>query len=414
MFMNRQLQLILHQRLFRKAFLPVRPSKIRCALIIVLLLCIYFLDTPPLAALMGASIFNYVFLPLLWLAISLVIWSFPRLQPSGKLRLHASLNGWAFIFAFIFIVASLMAGLFDGLGRSPYSHTPAGIALNLFTLAAALLGRELARSYLINSFMKKENYFIFTLMTALITFIDFPFSKFADLGGYKHTLQFIAKDLAPEFSKNFLASYLAFLGGPPASMIYMGTLQAFHWFSPILPNLKWITTALVGILTPTFSLMAMQYNYASETRSIKIRNKTQESPGGWMATCILSIGIIWFSVGVFPVYPSVIATGSMKPMIHPGDVILVRRITDIGTLKVGDVVQFGRDDVLISHRIVEIVDDKGVKSYRTQGDNNSRADYDLVAPKQIKGLVIDVVPKIGWPTLLMKKDDDIPLDQMEF
>jgi len=130
-----------------------------------------------------------------------------------------------------------------------------------------------------------------------------------------------------------------------------------------------------------------------------------------MITSIVSIGIIWFSVGVFPIYPSVIATGSMEPMIKPGDVILIKKTDDV---KLNDVVQFKRDDILIAHRIIDIVEDDKGKSYRTKGDNNSAPDFELVKGEQIKGKVVKVVPKIGWPTLLVKSKKDVPLEKVEF
>jgi len=135
-----------------------------------------------------------------------------------------------------------------------------------------------------------------------------------------------------------------------------------------------------------------------------------------MITSIISIAIIWFSVGVFPIYPSVIATGSMRPMTKPGDVILARKVTDVNNLHTGDVIQFKRDGVSISHRIIEIVEDreKGVPVFRTKGDNNSAPDVDLVKPEQVKGKIINVIPNAGWPSLLIRSSREIPLEEIEF
>ena len=50
------------------------------------------------------------------------------------------------------------------------------------------------------------------------------------------------------FSHNLFATYL---GGSWTSIIYLGVIQGFHWFS-LLPALIWINTALIGILSPNF------------------------------------------------------------------------------------------------------------------------------------------------------------------
>lgn len=242
------------------------------------------------------------------------------------------------------------------------------------------------------------------------------FSRFPNIKSLQELVKFIAQSLAPEFSHNLFATYLAYLGGHIASMIYLGIIQGFHWFSPILPDLKWITMALIGILCPIFFMMSLQSIYNRESKVFKEKDNDGESPISWMITSVLSIGIIWFSVGVFPIYPSVIATGSMEPMIKPGDIILVKKIVDmegINSLKVGDVIQFKRDSILISHRIIDVINDEeeGL-GFKTKGDNNSGPDSDLVKPEDIKGIIVYTVPKLGWPTLLIKSNRDIPLEDI--
>jgi len=394
-------------------YLPTKASKKRCFLLVILMSSIYLLDNPTISALFGSQVFRTIIKPALWLGLAGIIWSFPKLLPESKLKHREFLNWWAFIFAVIFIVISVITGLFfDGLGKSPYDHSLQGIAINIWVIFSMLIGRELIRNFLINNFTTKENYFVYILIALLMTVSAIPLSKFMGLAGYEESVKFIAQFFAPEFSKNFYATYIAFLGGPIPAIIYMGTLQAFHWLSPILPNLKWITTALIGVLVPVFSLSIVQNMYLTEARLLKKSQVDNEGPLGWILTSLISIAIVWFAVGVFSIYPSVVATGSMEPMIKPGDVILVKKaatIEDINKLKEGDVIQFQRDSILISHRIIEIVqEDKKLQSYRTKGDNNTGADIDMLQPEQIKGEVVNVIPKIGWPTLLIKSDKESP------
>jgi signal peptidase len=90
---------------------------------------------------------------------------------------------------------------------------------------------------------------------------------------------------------------------------------------------------------------------------------------------------------------------------------LIQKIRD-GKAEVGDVIQFKKDNILISHRVIEIVtDDKGFK-YRTKGDNNSGEDMELVKPENIRGKLISVIPKIGWPTLLIKQSEDLSFEKI--
>lgn len=395
-----------------KRYLPQRPSRAKVCLIVGAMLFIYLLDNLPVKALIGSDIFSNVLKPVLWLGLAFTVWTFPRIRARASLRHRESILWWAFILAVVLIVAQVCAGLLlDGFGKSPYSHSFKGILLNVLVIGSVLVGREAARGYMVNSLAREEKFLVFIPIALLMTAFGYPVSKFTSLKSLEETVKYLAQYFVPDFCQNLLATYLAFLGGWIPSLIYMGVLQAFHWLSPILPNLKWITAALVGIMCPVFSLTAMQNIYLKETRTLKKLESKQESPLSWMVTSILSIGIIWFAVGVFPVYPSVVATGSMEPMIMPGDMILVDKVEkmgDIDRLKAGDVIQFKRENILISHRIVEVIEREKAKSFRTKGDNNNVEDRELVKPGDVKGRIIQVVPKIGWPTLLIKKKDEVP------
>lgn len=353
-------------------------------------------------------------MPILWVGFVFVIRSQPRPESAARLKMREKILLWAIIFAVLSIIISIVVGIFDGLGKSPYNRSLVGILQNLVMIGPPLVMREFLRSYLVGNSNKKENYSMFLLLSLFFTFCAYPFSKYTNLGGIKESVQFIAQYIAPEVSCNLLITYLSYLGGVAPSMVYVAIIQAFHWGSPVLPNFKWITTALVGILVPLFSMMAIQSYYIKESKSVKRKEFNKEKPGEWIMLSLVSIGIIWFVAGVFPIYPSVIITGSMEPVIYPGDVVLVKKNVELSELEIGNIIQFKRENILISHRICEIVQGESGTEYRTKGDNNSSIDSQNVKPEQIKGNIIQVVPKIGWPTLLLKSRDNVPLDEIEF
>jgi signal peptidase len=118
--------------------------------------------------------------------------------------------------------------------------------------------------------------------------------------------------------------------------------------------------------------------------------------------------MIWFAVGIFPVYPSVIVTGSMEPMIKPGDVVLVQKLEG-DEVRLGDVIQYYHPEIKINitHRVIDI-NREGQMALITKGDNNSSVDADPVMPEQVKGKVIKVLPKVGWFTLILKSEQPVP------
>lgn len=395
--------------IIKEKFSLMRSYKFGCLILILFLLLIYTFENSPVTAYLDSRLLNYVLKPLLWLGLAYIAWLFPKARPKGKLTLQNRMIWWSVIIGFIYIIILVIAGLVDGLGKSPYSHSPVGIITNLIYVCSMLIAREFVRNYLINKLTKKENYIVLIIVAFFMAGTSIPFNHYMNLNDNRESIKFIAEYFAPEFTHNLLANYLVFLGGPLLSIIYLGIIQGFYWLSPVLPDLQWITKALIGILYPIFSLMTIQSLYLETSKGEKKRDRGNDSPISWMITSILSIAIIWFAVGVFPIYPSVIATGSMEPMIKPGDVIIVQKI-DGKNVELGDVIQFKRDNILISHRVIEIIEEDNTKNYRTKGDNNSSADVELVEIHQVKGKVEYVVPKIGWLTLLIKSEDDIPID----
>jgi signal peptidase len=96
--------------------------------------------------------------------------------------------------------------------------------------------------------------------------------------------------------------------------------------------------------------------------------------------------------------PMIVKTGSMSPEFEEGDLILIRTC-DPSSLKVGDIITFHtiiqNEYALNTHRIVEINENAGVRSYVTKGDANEISDTHVIADGDIVGKYVAKVPKIG-------------------
>lgn len=108
----------------------------------------------------------------------------------------------------------------------------------------------------------------------------------------------------------------------------------------------------------------------------------------WLALAVLlpAIGLGW--------QPVVITSGSMSPLIRPGDVVLT---VDDAAPEVGEVVTFvdpSRPDRLVTHRIVAVEEDG---SYRTRGDANAVPDSTPVPSDNVLGRGRLLVPLVGLP-----------------
>ena len=351
----------------------------------------------------------------IWIGISLLIlYIFPRKSVKGRHRHKHTVYIWAFNTAVAVIVIDIGMGVLGGLGTSPYDHSLMGILQNFILIGSSLVGQEMIRSYILDSFMSKKEKWIIPVMIGFMTCFSITLVQIQNISSVEGLMNFCAMTLLPVLGKNMLATYFASYAGAGASIIFLGGLEAFEWLSPILPDLTWLMKGVLGIGVPTGALIILSQAYAKLTGEFKAHRDKETKVYEWLPVTVISVLTIWFIVGVFPIFPSAIATGSMKPLIDPGDVVLVRKVqeqADIDALQVGDIIQFKRDNVLVNHRIIEIVEEDNQTKYRTKGDNNSGRDADLVEAQDIKGTIVEVIPKIGWPTLILKNSNkEIPED----
>lgn len=93
-----------------------------------------------------------------------------------------------------------------------------------------------------------------------------------------------------------------------------------------------------------------------------------------------------------------VTTGSMRPGIKPGAVIVTNTVP-MGSLKTHEVIIYFENQIkqVVSHRIVSIVD-KGTKlSIVTKGDANALPDPSILVDKTIKvDKVVAVIPNAGF------------------
>ena len=98
--------------------------------------------------------------------------------------------------------------------------------------------------------------------------------------------------------------------------------------------------------------------------------------------------------------PTLITSGSMQPLVAPGDVVMIRPVTP-QELTPNTVVLFERiDGQRVMHRIVEQLPDG---TYRTQGDANDVPDSEFLHAEQIRGAAVLAVPWIGRPSLWLEE-----------
>lgn len=80
----------------------------------------------------------------------------------------------------------------------------------------------------------------------------------------------------------------------------------------------------------------------------------------------------------------VIVSGSMEPTIMTGDAILVKEVPQ-SEIKINDIISFSQGETIVTHRVIGILEENGIKKYKTKGDNNNTEDREKITYKQIEG-----------------------------
>ena len=104
-------------------------------------------------------------------------------------------------------------------------------------------------------------------------------------------------------------------------------------------------------------------------------------------------------------FPMIVLTDSMYPVIESGDLILCHT-AEADEIKVDDVISFydpmGSGTSVVTHRVMEVIVDDGEIQFRTKGDNNNAEDTALVPADNLIGTYQSRIPMVGHVAMFMQ------------
>jgi len=133
--------------------------------------------------------------------------------------------------------------------------------------------------------------------------------------------------------------------------------------------------------------------------------------------------IIIIIIGIFIAqHMNVVISGSMEPVLHKGDIIIVDN--NVNNIQVGDIIVYygtwSDQPKNIVHRVIKVnKEDNGTTTYITKGDNNlTNPDPDpvIIYPNDLRYKVATInknpliIPKIGYISLLFQGKLNNPRD----
>lgn len=370
----------------------------KATIIIISIILVYGLLSEFLLSVKINTIYLYIINPIIWIGTAIILKNL--LGKSYEIqKLKKEIISYSFIAVLTYIITYLISGLFITFGKNPYSRTIIGIIINLWTFATVIIVKEYIRYKLINNVYEKDKNKIAILISVVYILIELGLRKIftTRLTGL-FIMETIAQTLLPLVAKNILYSYTAINSNYLPAIIYEIGTNLYLWLSPILPNAPWIMVSIIDSVIPIILFLYIRYE-KNKKDIFRTKEKIINSdPQNIIPLVICIILAIWFALGIFPIKPVAIATGSMEKELHVGDVVIIKKCS-ANDIEEGDIIEYQMEGYTVIHRVTKKTQKNGRFTFITKGDSNDNEDLQPVTQEQIIGKVIFKVRYIGYPAV---------------
>ena len=344
------------------------------------------------------NIYMYIINPIIWIGIAIFLRNVLGKSYEVK-KLKKEIIEYSFIAVLAYIITYLTSGLFITFGSNPYSRTIIGILTNLWGFATVIIAKEYIRYKLINNVYEKDKTKIAIAISIVYILIDLGIKKFftTQLTSL-FIMEIIAQNLLPLIAKNILYSYTAINSNYLPAVIYEIGTNLYLWLSPILPNAPWIMVSIIDSVIPLILFLYIRYEKNKKDIFRTKEKIINSNPRNIIPLVICIILAIWFAIGIFPIKPVAIATGSMEKELYVGDVAIIKKCK-ANDIEEGDIIEYQMDGYTVIHRVTKKTQKNGRFTFITKGDSNDNEDLQPVTQEQIIGKVIFKVRYIGYPAV---------------
>ncbi|MBQ3512016.1 MAG: signal peptidase I [Bacilli bacterium] len=307
------------------------------------------------------------------------------------------------IFLLIFFLIYYLSGLIIGFARTDNYYTLNGIKTFIIPIIITIILKEFLRYQVI---MKSEgNKILMILSCILFIFLDVTNPIFYNGFSSKYdTFIFFALTLLPAISTNIVCSYLTFKVGYKPNILYLLVMNLYQYLLPLVPNPNEYIASIIRFLLPILLGYKLSgfFNLTADQEVDRNYNKT--SAWSLIIPTVLVTILVYFTSGYFHYYAVAIASGSMEKAISKGDIVVIEKIDkQYDKLEKGQVIAYTYHGVLVVHRIVNIIEEKGEYYVYTKGDANAKEDNYVVEQDTIIGTVEFVIPYLGLPTVWLNE-----------
>ncbi len=306
------------------------------------------------------------------------------------------------IFLLLYFILYYLLGLIISFTKPVNYYTFNGIFKVIIPLISTIIIKEFLRYMLLR---KSEGSKLLLIVTVLL-FITMDVIDSLALYNFNtnyNIFLYLALCVLPSISKNILCSYISYNFGYKPTIIYLLIMELYPYLLPIIPNPSEYIYSIINFIVP-FILLYKMYNFIKKGQDEHIiREYHKNKVGSLILPSIIVIILVYFTSGYFHYHAIVIASGSMTPNIHKGDVVVIEKIDGkYSELKLNQVLAYRYKDIIVVHRLVKIICVDGEYYFFTKGDANETVDNYKITEDMVIGTVNVKIPYIGCPTVWLK------------
>ncbi len=343
---------------------------------------------------------NYTFI-LFLLVITLLLLRFIGYEKDNK-RYKKDMALKITVWIIVYYIIIFLLGLFVGFNRNSLILNLIDTIKNILPLLLAIPFIELIRYVFITKGSNSKWILLLSLISLTlldITLLNYFYSF--------STFDFVFLLLLPSISKNIFISYLTYKVGYKPTILFNFLLELPIVILPFYPTFGTYIDSVIKFVFPFIMMFTVRYSYLKTDYDQvvgKKSNKKMYFKLVYLVSFTFLFTIVALTSGLFKYYAVTIATGSMRPNIRVGDVVIIEKIKDnVDKIKVQDVLAYHHDGKIIVHRVIKILEVDNVKYFYTQGDNNSAPDGYPIMLKDIVGVVKVKIPYVGYPAVELSK-----------
>ena len=289
-------------------------------------------------------------------------------------------------------------GIFIGFVRTENYLTFNGFKNLIFPYIVLIFLKEFLRYQMV---IKSEKSRILKIVIfVLFVLFDLTYNvNILRISGRYNTFLYFALTIMPIISNNILCMYIVSKVGYKPNIFWLIIASMYSVFLPIVPNVGLYIESLIKFLFPMVLIYNVHIFFMKREKDIPISYVKKHIYVEIPLLALLVFTLAYFVSGYFRYYAIAVATGSMMPKINVGDVVIVDQHTDYKNLKVGEVIAYKYENIIVVHRLVDIVVVGDDYYFYTKGDANNAKDNYIIYPNTIVGRANFRVPYVGLPTV---------------